>query len=141
MFRPGHRGVTSVLRTIRGIPEPVAHAAHGFDRRGGGARGDELRAQAGEVHIDGARLDEAVTAPDEIEQLLATEHAAGRPDEGGEELELLARQLDGPALHADFEALAVDLELAGAKLQGSFGERGVPRAARDGADARDQLTR
>jgi hypothetical protein len=31
------------------------------------------------VHVDGARLDEAVAAPDDIEQLVATEDTAGVP--------------------------------------------------------------
>src|SRR5262249_14467291 len=77
------------------------------------ARGRELGAEPREMDVDGPRLDEAVLSPDEVEELLPPEDTARRAHKCGEQLEFLEREVDALALHGDFEAVTIDLELAG----------------------------
>src|SRR5262249_15212331 len=86
-----------------------------------------------------ARLDEAVATPDHVQEFLAAEDPAGRPDQGGQELELFRRELDLAALHADLEAIAVDLEVAHLEARLLFLGVGGAAAAEHGADPGDEL--
>jgi hypothetical protein len=65
------RAVTGRWR-LRG--DAVAGAAHGLHQRAGRA---QRLAQALDVHVDRALLDEHVVAPDLVQQLLAAVHALG----------------------------------------------------------------
>src|SRR6267142_6150520 len=126
-------------RRLRLVLEAVADASHGLYSRLLELRGGELSAQAGHVNVHRPGLDEAVSAPDDVQQLLTPEHATGSPDQGGQELKLLRRQLDLAPLHPDLEAVAVDLEIA--DLEAGLLLLGVGRAApaEHGADPGDQL--
>src|SRR5262249_32117776 len=101
----------------------------------------ELAAQPGHVDVDGPGLDEPVAAPDQIEQLVATEYPAGCPDERGQQLELLGREAHGSPGPPDLQSLPVRLRPAGP------GVLVLPRrvttlaATRDGANPRHQLAR
>ena len=93
------------------------------------------------MDVHGARFDESVAAPHDVEQLLPSEHPPGGAGQGREELELLGRELDRPALHPHLEAMAIDLQItdleAGLLLLGV----GLPPAPEDRADPGDQLAR
>src|SRR6185503_11946314 len=102
-------------------------------------RGRELASQPRHVDVYRPRLDEAVAAPDHVEQLFAAEDPAGRPDQGGEELELLGRQLDLTALHPDLEAITVDLEIADLEARLLFLGVDRPAATEHRADPSNQL--
>src|SRR5207245_8337031 len=104
MLRRHKEDVTNVLRLVL---EAVADAPYGLDTGLLELRGREFAAQARHVDVDRSGLDEAVAAPDHVEQLLAPEHAPGRPDQGGEDLELLGRQLGHAAPHPDLALLDV----------------------------------
>src|SRR5262244_1930961 len=139
VFHFGYETVTLVLRTVR-FSEPVANAADRFDARRRQLRGRELRPQAGDVDIHGPRLDEPVASPDRIQQLLAAEDSPGRARQDSEQLELLGGELDGTALHADLEAIAIDLEVTDLDVRLLLH---VTRSATtsDGSDACEQLAR
>ena len=93
------------------------------------------------MHVHGARLHEAVFAPDQIQQLLAPEDAARCAHEGGQQVELLGREIHPLALHDDLEAVPVDLEVT--RLEVLLPVRDIaPLAPPDHrADPRDQLAR
>src|SRR5258706_16446109 len=112
--RSHKRRVTSLLRL--GVPEAIADASHRLDARLLGLGRGELAPQAGDVDVDGPGLDEAVAAPDDVQELFPSEDAPGRADQGGEQLELLRGELDGAPLHPDLEPVAVDLEVAGLEV-------------------------
>src|SRR5882724_1633746 len=133
-----HKGdVTNVLRLVL---EAVADASYGLDAGLLELRGRELATQARHVDVHRPGLDEAVAAPDHVEQLLAPEHPPGRPHQGGQELELLGRQLDLAALHPDLEAIAVDLQIADLEACLLFLRVGRSPATQHRADPGDQLT-
>src|ERR1700744_5573604 len=58
------------------VIQRIAGAAYGADRISGMAAVEGL-AQAPDMDVDGALVDIDLAAPDAVEQLLATEHAAG----------------------------------------------------------------
>src|SRR5215831_17274153 len=71
-----------------GAGEEVAHAAHRLDEARFLGIGLELGADLRDVHVDGAV--EGLRMPlERVEDLLAGQHAAGGPGEGGQELELV----------------------------------------------------
>src|SRR3954453_13098184 len=83
------------------VAEAVAHSPHREDVLGLLGVALELLAQVPDVHVDGARVAIGRVSPDPGQQLVATEHPAGVPGEGAEDLELhegqahlLAPQLD-----------------------------------------------
>src|SRR5690348_7199117 len=78
------------LPRISGRDELVAGPAYRPDPLGVSELAPELR----DVHVDGARAARIGHPPDEIEQTLAREDDAGVLEEAGEEVELLARELD-----------------------------------------------
>src|SRR4029453_9142473 len=132
-----HKGkVTNVLRLVL---EAVADAPYGLDARLLERASRELAAQGSHVDVHRSRLDEAVAAPDHVEQLFTTEDAAGRADQGGQELELLRRQLHLAAFHPDLEAVAINLQIS--DLEAGLLFLGVRRAAapQHRADPGDQL--
>src|SRR6266446_1914653 len=139
VFRRHKGGVTFVLRA-GGLPEPVAHAPDGFHPRGRELGSRELGAQAGDVDVDGPGLHEAIPPPHRVQQLLAAEDAPGRAGQDREQLELLGGEVHRVALHADLEAVAVDLELADLHVRLLLGVAGTG-AAGDRADAGEQLAR
>src|SRR5262252_762989 len=104
------------LRAVLRIAESVAHAPHRLDPRLGKLGRGELRAQPRDVDVDRARLHEAVLTPHQVEQFLAPEHAARRADQRGEQLELLARQLDRATAHLYLEPVPIDLEVTGLEV-------------------------
>jgi len=73
--------------TTTAVDHAVADTAHGFDERGAVGRRQRL-AQALDVHVDGALLDEDVVAPDAVQQLRARVHAVGVPHEEVQQAEL-----------------------------------------------------
>src|SRR5690348_2478497 len=85
----------SPLPRISGRDELVPGPSHGPDPVGVA----ELAPQLCDVHVDGARPAGIRHAPDEIEQALAREDDAGMLEKAGEEVELLARELDLRAGH------------------------------------------
>src|SRR4051794_32798676 len=92
------------------VVEPVAHAAHGGDRRR-----TELLAQVADVDVHNVRAGVEVEAPDLVEELLAREDLAGVHHERLRQRELACRQLelalaDGRATGADVEADTAGLE-------------------------------
>src|SRR6266705_4596359 len=117
MFQRHNRRVTSVLipasepRRVL-LPEAIADASHRLYSRHGQPSRRELCPKPGHVHVHGARLHEAVFAPDQIQQLLAPEDAARCAHEGGQQIELLWREIHPLALHDDLEAVPGDLEVA-----------------------------
>src|SRR5262245_66408881 len=114
MLRRRYDDVTIPLRSAAlRLSEPVAHAADRLHARKLHLGVEELGAQPRHVDVNGPGLDEPVLAPNQIEQLVAAEHAARRADQGGQQLEFLGGEIDGAARDRDLEALAVDLEAAG----------------------------
>src|SRR5215831_7300909 len=101
----------------------VADVAHRLDEAAGD--GAELGAQAPHVDVDGARAAVVAVAPDLGQELLARVDAAAVLREEAEELELLVRELEPPALDARLVAGGVDDqgfhldEIVGAKGRGS----------------------
>src|SRR5256886_12953118 len=89
--------------------------------------------------IHGPGLDEAIAAPDHVEQLLTPEDPPGGADQGGQKLELLRRELDLPTLHPHLEAIAVDLQIAGLEARLLLLGVGRPTAPKNRADPGDQL--
>src|SRR5688572_208201 len=115
-----------------GLPSPlvleaVPHSTDGLDSELRQAGRAELAAQARDMHVHGARLDEAVATPDEVEQLLPAEDPSRHADQRREQRELLRGEVDGLALHPDLEAVAVDLEVA--RLEPALALRGLELAA------------
>ena len=86
----------------------VARAAHGADRVGTA----ELAAQLRDVDVDGARAARVAHPPDAVEQLVARDDDAGVLEQVGEEIELLAGQLDELAGDPDLARLRVDRDVA-----------------------------
>src|SRR5262249_1660006 len=136
VFRKSYGFVTASLRWLA---EPVANPADSIDSRRWQLGQDEFSAQPGEMDVHRPGLDEAVAAPDHVEQLVAAEDAARRSRENGEQLELLGRQLDGAALHPHLEAVPIDLKLAGLDESALGVFLGAHAAARDGPNARAEL--
>src|SRR3990172_4619833 len=144
MFQPHNRCVTFVLisadtPTLFGLPEAVPHTADRLDPGHRGPRGRELGPEPRHVNVHGPGLDEPVLPPDHVEDLFAAEHAAGRPDQRREQLELLRREVHAQPLHRHLEAVAVDLEIARLEVMLSAGRFGVLAPADDGPDAGNQL--
>src|ERR1700674_4339354 len=116
MFQPHNGRVTFMLTSADAatrlrLPEAVPDTANRLDpghRRSGGR---ELGPEPRDVHVHGPGLDEPVLSPDHVEELPASEHAAGRADERGEQLELLRREVHTQALHRHLETVAIDLEI------------------------------
>src|SRR4026208_1276205 len=97
-----NKGVTELAgRLTVAIP----HSPDGLDRRLGEARGDELRAQPGEVYCYRTGLDEPVPAPHEVQELVPPVDPAGLGRQGRQELELLRGQGHGPSADGDPESL------------------------------------
>src|SRR5262249_21326154 len=69
------------------LVEGVARSAHGADRIAIAVRHERL-AQAPDMHINGAPVDEVVAAPHPVEQLLARQHAPAVLHEEGEQAKL-----------------------------------------------------
>src|SRR5882724_1961387 len=133
-FRPHKGRVTNALRFVL---EAVADTPHGLDpgllQLGGG----ELSAEAGHVDVDRPGLDEAVAAPDHVEQLFTAEDPARSPDQSRQQLELLGGEFDLSALHPDLETVAVDLQVAGLEVGSLFLGVGRPAAAEHRPDPGD----
>ena len=64
------------------------------------------------MHVDGARAAEVRHPPDAVEQLLPREDDAGMLEQPGQQLELLAGQLDGLAACGDLVRVAVQDDVA-----------------------------
>src|SRR3990172_9237700 len=144
MFQPHNRCVTFVLisadtPTLFGLPEAVPHTADRLDPGHRGPRGRELGPEPRHVDVHGPGLHEPVLSPDHVEDLFAAEHAAGRPDQRREQLELLWREVHALALHRHLEAMAIDLEIARLEVMLSAGRFGVLAAAGDRPYPRHQL--
>src|SRR5579875_987571 len=93
---------------ISGRDELVARAAHRPDPVGVAELAPELR----HVHVDGAGPARIRHAPDEVEQAFPGEDDAGVLEEAGEQVELLARQLDRPAGDRHLAGVAAQHDLA-----------------------------
>src|SRR6478736_1324336 len=96
------------LPRISGRDELVARAAHRPDP----LRIAELAPQLRDVHVDGPGAARIRHAPDEIEQALAREDDARMLEEAGEEVELLARELDQCAADGHLVGVAPQDDLA-----------------------------
>src|SRR5206468_2502752 len=73
VFRKSYGFVTTSLRWLA---EPVADPADSIDSRRRQLGQDEFPAQPGEVDVHRPGLDEAIAAPDDVEQLVAAEDTA-----------------------------------------------------------------
>src|SRR6185312_5465897 len=73
--------------------EAIADAAHCENQLGIGVVALHLLAEAPDVNVDRARLDEGVTAPNQIKQLFATVNPGGMLDEKAQQFELAQGQL------------------------------------------------
>ena len=80
-------------------------------------------AQPGDVHVHRPGLHEAVRPQTRSSSSSRPNTRPGVPDEDGEQIELLAGELDQAALHLDLEAMPVDLELAGLEVVPGLGLR------------------
>src|SRR6185503_13032083 len=80
--------------------EPEAHAADGVDEAGVLRVVAELAAEARDVDVERLRRAEPVGVPDLVDEALARDDRAGVAHEEGEELELLAGEVDLLATHA-----------------------------------------
>src|SRR5437879_1926435 len=78
--------------------------------------------------------------PRGAEQRVAGEDAPRRAGQDRQQLELLRREVHRAALHADLEAIAIDLEVADLHVCLLLAVAGAA-AARHGADAGEQLAR
>ena len=102
--------------------------------------------QIGELEIDRYRFEVRMKGhpvdltPKEFELLATLAGAPGRAGQGREQLELLGGEVHRVALHANLEAVAVDLELADLHVRLLLGVAGTG-AAGDRADAGEQLAR
>src|SRR3972149_1391216 len=117
--------------------QAVAHALHRDDAPGLGA---ELLPEPAEVNVHRTRLDlrGLRVSPGGVEELLAAQHAAVRPDQRAEERELLGGQLHGRARHRDPVPTLVQLQ--GADPPDRRAVR-LPRPSEHRPDARHQLAR
>src|SRR5262245_19503773 len=121
--------------SVWGAGEEVAHAAHRLDEARFLGIGLELGADLRDVHVDGAV--EGLRMPlERVEDLLAGQHAAGGPGEGGQELELVVGEDPPLARHRDLARGEVELELADPQPRGWM--RGG-RAPQESADAGEEL--
>ena len=84
---------------------------------------------------------EPVDVPDLVDEPLAAHDGAGLAHEQGEEVELLARELQRLAVERHGARRRVELDGADLQRAGRRGGRGGARAAQDGADAGDELAR
>ena len=82
---------------------------------------------------------EPVDVPDLVDEPLAADDGPGLAHEQGEEVELLARELQGLAVERHRARRRVELDRADLLRAGRRGRRGRARAAQDGADAGDEL--
>src|SRR5438105_3140269 len=126
------RGCGSAACSSAAGIEPVAGAPDGDDVARAGRVGLDLLPQATDVHRDRAPV--AERAPDQLEQLVATEHLPRMLDEHAQQRELACRQLDLPALAADLVRCQVDLELPEAKRLMPAGRRGAPQDRLDAGE-------
>src|SRR5215472_11994116 len=121
--------------SVRGAGEEVAHAAYRLDEARFLGVGLELGADLRDVHVDGAV--EGLRMPlERVEDLLAGQHAAGGPGEGGQELELVVGEDPSLTRHRHLARGEVELELADAQPRGWM--RGG-RAPQESADAGEEL--
>ena len=78
----------------------------------------DLRTQAVDVGVYGVLVIGVAVAPDQVEQLGAGVDAAGVAGELLEQVELLGREVDGPAAEGHRAFLRVQSQLAGADNPG-----------------------
>src|SRR5271156_6463886 len=94
-------------------------------------------AQAADVHIDAARSDEALGAPDRIEQLIASENAIGA---GGEKIEQAKFEgAHGYGLTGARDAVSGGVNAESANFDGFFGGSARFGAAEQSFHARDEF--
>src|SRR5262249_21303109 len=108
----GVRGAFAPLLTPRHLvfAEPVTETAHGFDRIAGFA---QFFAQTTHVGVDSAGVDDAFVAPDVVAQFIAAMHAAPALDQGPQQFELEAGEMQPFAVNANLVARRIDRNRAG----------------------------
>src|SRR5215469_4622350 len=95
--RPGLGVSRSGTAALEG-DEPVAHVADGADQRF--VLRAELGAKPPDMDVDSSGTAEVVVAPDLLEQLGSAEHPAWMLRQKLQQLELLERQIQRPAVNA-----------------------------------------
>jgi len=91
------------LRFRRSAHEAIAHLAHGQEVLGAAGIALDLLADAADVHVEQAAVALLVVAPDQVDQFVAGEDAAGMAGQGGEDVELGAREMDRPTVTSRVE--------------------------------------
>src|SRR5215831_7882207 len=100
------RHSTAELRPTEGgsIDEPIAEADDCFDLA---SRRAELRAEAADMHVDRSRFDQALVAPDALEQPIARHDAILVLDEIPQQLEFPSREAHRRALDLDRDRVEI----------------------------------
>ena len=103
-----------------------------------GGRPAELATELRDVDVDRARAARVAHPPDPVEQLVARDHDAGVLDQVGEQVELLAGQLDRRAGDRHLARLRIERDVAELEHLGARRGAGAPQ---DGLDAGGELAR
>ena len=90
------------------------------------------------MDVDRARAARIAHPPDPVEQLVARDDDAGVLDQVGEQVELLAGQLDRLAGHVHLARLRIERDVAELEHLGARRRAGAPE---DGLDAGGELAR
>src|SRR6185437_9337898 len=105
-------GCAGLFRELLGSGEPEAHAAHRvYEARGRGVVA-ELAPQPAHASVERLGRPEPVLVPDLGHQRLAANHAARALDQGRQQVELLAAQLELVAVQRHAPGATVHLQLA-----------------------------
>src|SRR5450631_278030 len=110
---------------VRGC-EPDTHAADAVQVAGFGGRLAELAPQPGEVDVDGTVPSAVRLAPHVGQQLTLGDHLSRALGQGQQEIELLARQVEGLLVKADLTGEGVDRQTT--HDQWSFNDCGATAA-------------
>src|SRR5262245_61289457 len=111
--RLARRAVSDALYSRNGSPtgksidEAIPQTDHRLDLA---ARGFQLAAQAPDVHVDGACLDQPFVAPDPLEEPIARDHAILVLNQILQQLELAARQTYRRAIDGDGDGVEIGAE-------------------------------
>src|SRR5436309_13179890 len=98
------------MNPLQSFFQRVARTAVGGDRIDVGADVAQLRPQVLDVRVDRAVQAGLGRVPDQLQELVAAVDPAGALEQDGEELVLVARQLEGLAEVGDLVALLVEPE-------------------------------
>src|ERR1700722_853457 len=112
-------GIGSVRDSSLTRIESIAGAPHGDDVARPGWVGFNLLSQTSDVHRDRTPISEG--APDQLEELISTEHATRLFDEDAQQFEFSCCEFDFSPLPADLVRCKVDFELSDVQRSGLIG--------------------